>query len=120
MAVSDVKNLTLQPTAVVEAELAPLPELPDALKAIAGVSEWWDEMRLNRARDKETLYRLLLTRSGTVSGRGGSGISRITAVNGSKLNISSTQTTNVVNVTGSGGAVADDDEDQLFLAWLAL
>lgn len=122
---SDVSNLTLQPTAVTEAELAPLPPIPDALLKIAGVSAWWEEMKLTRERDKETLYRLMLTRSGTSRRGGGSGISnRITAIGKSVINAQSSSTTNVTNagdVTNIvNGTMTPFDKDSLLLAWIGL
>lgn len=40
---------------VLEVQWAPWPEPPAALMRIAGVSQWWAEMRLVRNRDIDTL-----------------------------------------------------------------
>lgn len=112
---ADIQNLTLQPTAVVEAELAPLPELPETLLRISGVSDWWRQMKLTRERDKETLYRLTLTRSGVADG-GGSGLSRITAVGRSAIVTNSTTTV----ITSPVTTATTFDNDSLLLAWIGL
>ena len=59
----DIQRLAVQPTAVVEVELSPFPEPPPELLRLPGMKTWFESLKLMRQRDKETLQRLLLTKT---------------------------------------------------------
>jgi hypothetical protein len=45
---------------VLEIQWSELPEPPETLKRIPGVDQWWQQMRLVRNRDIETLNKLVV------------------------------------------------------------
>jgi hypothetical protein len=122
---NEIAHLALQPTAVIDATVSPYPELPLTLLNIPGVTDWWSSMKLVRERDKETLFRLILTKiAGGIAGETSSGINKFTVIGKSTIN--PTANINIVTGTTTGGGgpgpggTAQESEDALFLAWTGL
>jgi hypothetical protein len=55
-----LRRISKRQDQILEIQWAPWPDPPPALMRIAGVSEWWQQMRLVRNRDIDTLNKLVV------------------------------------------------------------
>lgn len=61
----NVQRLSQQPVSVVDARFAPMPDPPERLIRLPGMAEWFEQLKLMRERDIETIKRLILTKTGS-------------------------------------------------------
>lgn len=55
-----LRRISKRQDQVLEIQWGPWPEPPATLRRIAGVDEWWQQMKLARNRDIDTLNKLVV------------------------------------------------------------
>lgn len=109
-----LSRLALRSDQLVEIHLDKMPEPPEQMMRLPGVSAWFAQMRLKEERDQQSLHRMLTQLNGNIAAAAEPATVECTTLPGTKGDKGDPGT------PGSPGAPGADGEGDVVLTWMNL